>query len=279
MVLVLAKVLVSPLLLAGSTYAVHRWGPLVGGLLLGLPLVSAPISALLFAQYGQNFAIHAAYGTLLGFVAAGAFYASYSAVSPVRPWWQSLIVAYGAFFLTAGALSLLNVTLSRVFMLVAVALAALAFAIVVPRRPPAPQAPRKRTLATRMAIAAGIVLAITTLARFLGPELSGFLTPLPVLAAIMAASSQRQSGSDAVHGLLRGAAFGTWGGAAFFSVVIMLAGHTRPIAVYAAAAVMAIMTEIVALRMQAAEKDSERVAVPSVRMPAGVMPATPFGLR
>ncbi|PKQ36940.1 MAG: hypothetical protein CVT59_10200 [Actinobacteria bacterium HGW-Actinobacteria-1] len=277
--LVLAKVLISPLLLATSTFAVHRWGPLVGGLMIGLPLVSGPISILLFAQYGQSFAVHAAYGTLLGFVAAGAFCTSYSVVSQSRPWWQSLMVAYAVFFVTAGVLSLIHVTLGWVFTLVAVALATLAFTIVVPRRAPAVPAPRKRVIAARMVLAASMVLLITSTARLLGPELSGFLAPLPVLAAIMAASSQRQSGSAAVHGLLRGAIFGSWGGAAFFSVVILLAGQVDASVMYATAAVMAIMTELVAMKLQSPDTDETCPAAPSIHMPAEAMASMPHSIR
>ncbi|TDB38271.1 MAG: hypothetical protein D9V44_09625 [Actinobacteria bacterium] len=278
MLLVLAKVLISPVLLATSTFVVHRWGPLAGGLMIGLPLVSGPISILLFAQYGQHFAVDAAYGTLLGFVAAGAFCTAYSVVSQSKSWWQSLTAAYAAFFLTAGLLSLIHVTLGWVFTFVAVALAALAFTIVVPRQPPAVPAPRKRALATRMVLAASMVLLITSTARLLGPELSGFLAPLPVLAAIMAASSQRQGGSDAVHGLLRGAVFGSWGGAAFFSVVILLAGQVDASVMYATAAVMAIMTELVAVKLQSPDAGDAPVA-PSIHMPAETMASLPHSIR
>ncbi len=279
MLLVFAKVLISPLLLALSTFAVHRWGALVGGLMIGLPLISGPISILLFAQYGQHFAVDAAYGTLLGFVAAGAFCTAYSLVSQSRPWWQSLAIAYAAFFLTAGLLSLIHVTLGWVFTFVAVALASLAFTIVVPRKAPSVPAPRKRVLATRMVIAASVVLLITSSARLLGPEISGFLAPLPVLAAIMAASSQRHGGSDAVHGLLRGAVFGSWGGAAFFSVVILLAGQVDASVMYATAAVMAIMTELVAIKLQSKDADDECLAAPSIHMPAEAMASMPHGIR
>ncbi len=252
MILVLAKVLISPLLLAMSTFAVHRWGGMVGGLLVGLPLISGPISAMLFAQYGSRFAVHAAYGTLLGFVAAGMFCTSYAAVAPKRPWWQSLIAAYAIFFAVAGLLSLVHVTLGWMLALVPIVLVSLAFAIRVPEGEQTMPTPRKRVLALRMILAGVVVMLITTSARVLGAEIAGFLAPLPVIAAIMAVSSHRHSGSDAVHRLLRGAVLGSWGGVAFFSVIILLNGIVDPVLTYAVAAVAAVAAGAFAVGLQSA---------------------------
>lgn len=254
MTLVLAKVLISPLLLAAATFAVQRWGALVGGLMLGLPLVSAPISVFLFAQYGPRFAAHAAYGTLLGFVAAGAFCICYALVSSRSSWWLSLIAAYAAFSATAAVLSFVHLAFGWLIALVALALAAFAFAIEAPGGAEAVPLPRKRILAVRMVVAGSVVLLITTSARFLGAEVSGFLAPLPVLAAIMATSSHRRLGSDAAHGLLRGTVFGSWGGAAFFSAVILLVGTAGPVLTYTVALTSAVLAGTIAVLVQSAAR-------------------------
>jgi len=248
--LVFAKVLISPLLLAGATFAVQKWGALVGGLMLGLPLVSGPMSVFLFAQYGPRFAANAAYGTLLGFVAAGAFCITYALVSSRRSWWQSLILALAAFLATAILMSFVHLSLMWVIGLVALALAVLAFVIQAPEDLVSAPRPRKRILAVRMVIAASVVLLVTTSARFLGAEAAGFLAPLPVLAGIMATSSHRRQGTDAVHGLLRGTVFGSWGGAAFFSVVILLVGTSGPVFTYAAALTAALVAGSLAVLVQ-----------------------------
>lgn len=250
--LIVVKILVGPLLLAASTYAIQKWGALVGGLILGLPLISGPVSVLLFMQYGSRFAVEAAHGTLMGFVAAGAFCTAYAAVSARRAWWQALIVAYASFFATAGLLSLVHLDLVWLVVLVLAALAILALTIDAPREVQAVPAPRKRVLAVRMAIAGAMIVALTAAARFLGPQVAGFLAPLPILAAIMAATSHRKSGSEAVHGLLRGTVFGLWGGAAFFSVVVLLAGDVGPVLTYVAALVSAVLTGMLAMLVQSA---------------------------
>ncbi len=256
MTLVFAKVLISPLLLAGATFAVRKWGALVGGLILGLPLVSGPMSVFLFAQYGRRFAANAAYGTLLGFVAAGAFCITYALLSSRRSWWQSLIVALAAFAATAVLMSFVHLSLLWVIGLVALALAGLAFVIQAPDDFASPPRPRKRILAARMVVAATVVLLVTTSARFLGAEAAGFLAPLPVLAGIMATSSHRRQGTDAVHGLLRGTVFGSWGGAAFFSVVILLVGTSGPVFTYTAALTAALLAGSIAVLVQSAVRNA-----------------------
>lgn len=252
MILVLAKVLISPLLLASSTFVAQRWGGLLGGLLLGLPLVSGPVSVMLFAQYGSRFAVNAAGGTLLGFVAAAAFCAAYALVSLRRPWWQSLIAAYVAFFVTAALLSVINLTLSWALVVGPLVLAVSALSIEVPTGTQTIAAPGKGAVVVRMLIAGAMVLLLTTSARFLGAEISGFLAPLPVLAAIMAVTSHRDSGSAAVHTVLRGAVLGSWGGVAFFSMIILLGRSVDPLTMYVLAAVAAVVAGACAVALQSA---------------------------
>ncbi len=225
---------------------------MLGGLLLGLPLVSGPVSVMLFAQYGSRFAVNAAGGTLLGFVAAAAFCASYALVSLRRPWWQSLIAAYVAFFVTAALLSVINLTLSWALVVGPLVLAVSALSIEVPTGTQTIATPSKGAVVVRMLIAGAMVLLLTTSARFLGAEISGFLAPLPVLAAIMAVTSHRDSGSAAVHTVLRGAVLGSWGGVAFFSMIILLGRSVDPLTMYVLAAVAAVVAGACAVALQSA---------------------------
>jgi MFS family permease len=274
----MAKVLISPLLLATSTFAMHKWGAVVGGLILGMPLVSGPVSVMLFAQYGSRFAVSAAYGTLLGFVAAAAFCASYAFVSRYRPWQESLLASLVAFFLSVWLLSLVHMSLGWILGFVLMALTSLAFTIAEPDEAPTVAAPRKRSLAIRMVAAGFVVLLITASARFLGPEMSGLLAPLPVLATIMAVSFHRNSKSDAVHGLLRSAVLGSWGGAAFFATVIMLLGAFGPALTYSIAAAAALMAGSFAMQLQV-PVPSEHHEVAVARRPAEAIAVMPYGIR
>ena len=58
------KLLLAPLLIYGVTLAGRRWGPTASGFLIGLPLVSGPISFILACEYGPDFASRSAVGNL-----------------------------------------------------------------------------------------------------------------------------------------------------------------------------------------------------------------------
>ena len=64
--LLVVKLSLTPLLISGVTLAGRRWGLLVSGLLIGLPLTTGPISLFLALEQGIGFATKAAIGGLVG---------------------------------------------------------------------------------------------------------------------------------------------------------------------------------------------------------------------
>lgn len=75
-----------------------------------------------------------------------------------------------------------------------------------------------RAVLLRMAIAALLVAAVTAAAGAVGPRMSGLLTPFPVAATILAASTHRAEGSEAAGQLLRGLLAGLFSFALFFLI-------------------------------------------------------------
>ena len=65
MAIVVLKILLAPALIAGVSLAGRRWGQVVSGWLVGLPLTAGPIVLFLGLQYGPAFAARAAAGTLM----------------------------------------------------------------------------------------------------------------------------------------------------------------------------------------------------------------------
>ena len=112
--LLLLKLTLAPLLVAMATLATRRWGPNVGGILIGLPLSTAPIFLFLAIDQGLDFAERATIGILLGLVGLVAFAMIYVITSRRAPWFVSLLFAAVAFFvfsagvggLQAGALEI-----------------------------------------------------------------------------------------------------------------------------------------------------------------------------
>jgi len=248
--LLLIKVLLAPLLLAGCAFAAWKWGAAVGGLLLGLPLVSGPVSVVLMVEHGERFAESAARGTLFGLLATGTFIVCYALVSRRSPWWLSLALSYAAYLAVAWALSLVSVSLAGAAGLVLASLVAFGVSLGVPESCDPTPKPGLGALAIRMAIASVIVAAITGSAGLLGAQASGLLAPLPVLLAVGVAYTHRRQGRAATRGLLRGALAGSAGGVAFFATVGLLLGTATPVIAYAAALAAALLGGAAALRLQ-----------------------------
>jgi hypothetical protein len=88
------------------------------------------------------------------------------------------------------------------------ALALAAFAIAPFTLPPLPDAPIPPPapawdLPLRMGAAVVLVLAVTGLAAWLGPRLSGAITPFPIATTILLAFTHAQQGAPAAVGFLR----------------------------------------------------------------------------
>ena len=270
MAVLIMKVLLAPLLLAGCAYAAWRWGAAVGGLLLGLPLISGPVSVVLMVEHGEHFAESAARGALLGLLAAGTFCVSYALSSRRSPWWLSLVLAYTSYIAVAWGLSLVSLSVAGAAGLGLLALAVFAAGLGAPAPiEPSPK-PGFGALAMRMVVVSVMVVALTGTAGLLGAQLSGLLAPLPVLLAVAVVYTHRREGRDAARGLLRGALAGSAGGMAFFATIGVLLGTTAPWLAYVAALAAALMGGALALRLQRAalaERALERVAARANRSP------------
>lgn len=235
MLVLVAKAVCAPLLLGGCALASRRWGTLVGGWLLGLPLVSGPVSYFLLVQNGSSFAENAARGTLLGMVGTGVFCVAYALIAKDRPWWQTLPPAAVASVAVTVALAQTRPDLTVAALLAVVCLGLMAVLIGRLAGSGAVPSARLHTLFIRMAIASVVVVGVTLASAQLGPQLSGMLTAVPIISSIMAVSTHRSAGGDSVRGLMRGAVAGLWGGAAFFVVVGLLVVGSAPALTYLAA--------------------------------------------
>jgi hypothetical protein len=75
------KLLLTPLLIALISLAEWRWGAKVGGVLVGLPLTSAPISLFIALDLGTPFASQLAIGVLMGLISQAIFCITYAWLS------------------------------------------------------------------------------------------------------------------------------------------------------------------------------------------------------
>src|SRR5690349_17815482 len=102
-VMLVLKLVLTPVIIGGVTLVGRRHGPRVAGLAVGLPLTTGPVSAFLAAERGATFAIRAAAGAVVGLIGAAVFCAPYAGVARRREW----PVALGAATVAIAATTLL----------------------------------------------------------------------------------------------------------------------------------------------------------------------------
>jgi hypothetical protein len=214
------KLLITPLFIGSVTLVGRRWGPVISGLLAGLPLTSGPISLFLALQYGQGFAAKAAVGTLVGQASVCIFCLSYSLISQKWNWLVSSTAAV-IFFLVV--ISVLNHVPWSLFGAFSTLVAVIAIVSSLLPHPPSISPvkfhPPKWDLPARMIIATVFVLLLTAFAKVLGPQLSGLLSPFPVFGLVLAAFTHQQQNAKAAARLLRGIVLGSLAFAGFFIVI------------------------------------------------------------
>ncbi len=108
--------------------------------------------------------------------------------------------------------------------------------------------PPRWDLPVRMALATGLVLAITSVASLLGPRLSGLLATIPLYASILAGFGFTQIGPAAAINVWRGLLFGLFGFGAFY-VVLAASLESLGLAAFALALLTAIIVQLVTLRV------------------------------
>ena len=116
--MLLLKLLLTPLFILIVTLIGRRWGTLVSGLLVGLPLTSAPVSLFLAIEQGTTFASRAALGTMTGTISVAAFCLVYSWLSLGLPWPICLLSGWAVFFASTFLLEQFTLPLLPSFLLV-----------------------------------------------------------------------------------------------------------------------------------------------------------------
>lgn len=238
--IVILKLFLTPTLIALVTLISRRWGPVVGGWIIGLPLTSGPVSLFLALERGTEFASLAIVSTLLGLVATMLYAMTYACMARRFSWRPSIMAALCVNFLGVAALSTVTLTLvSATLLACAAILAALAVVKKADARPVAIRSPRW-DLPVRMAVATTIVLLVTALSHSLGPNLSGILSTFPVFISIMAVFTHSANGAESARQFLRGVVIGSFSFVAFGVVVNLTLGHLGLPVVYMLAALAAV---------------------------------------
>jgi hypothetical protein len=250
------KLLLAPCFVVGASLTARRHGPRVGGVVGALPVVAGPILLVYALAHGRTFAAHASAGTLLGLVSLTGFVVVYARLAGRVPWPVGLIAGWLAFVLGTLLFSALTPPLGVAFVL---ALASFALGLSLlphPGNEPAPElAAPVWDLPLRAGCALALVLVLTAVAGWLGPQLSGLLAPFPIIASVLATFTHTQRGVDEALRLLRGLLMG-FAAFALFCLALALALPALDVAAaFALATGVAVLAQGFVLRWTLREPD------------------------
>lgn len=217
--LLVAKTFAAPFLIWLLTFVGRRFGPAVSGLLMGIPLITGPVSLFSAIEQGEAFAVEAAAANLVGQISTCLFCFAFARAAPHLGAARSALAGVGAFL---AATVLWNVFDWGLWP----ACALLLVTIVLMQRlmPIHPHVVRsfaipRWDLPVRLAVSATFVVIMTQIAGVIGPQLSGLIAPFPTFVLILAVFTHREAGGAAAANLARGVVLGSLSFTAFFMCV------------------------------------------------------------
>lgn len=242
--MLLLKLLIVPFFLAAISVAARRWGPQIGGLLAGFPVVTGPILYFISQEQGALFAAEAARGSLLAVIACVVFGITYSHGSRKFGWPLTAVLALSSWVAAAFVLAHLpaSLLLATGFALLALMTGPLLLPATVDATQPA-QALSRTDLAARMIAGAALVVAVTAFAGTVGTRWSGLMAMFPVLGTVLGVFSHRRSGPVFVARLFRGMFAGFYSFAAFCISLSLLLQHLPVAGAFLASVVLAMLVQ------------------------------------
>ncbi|HET7181003.1 MAG TPA: hypothetical protein VFI15_02095 [Candidatus Limnocylindrales bacterium] len=243
------KLILTPLLIASASLAGRRWGALLSGWLIALPLTSGPIALFIALDLGWSAGADAATGALVGATAQVAFAGGYAIGSRRFGWQGALVTASAGYLVAAAVIAAFVPPYPPLLFLLALASIAVGLGLIRVRRPDQPLAvvqPGTWDIPARAIVATTLVLAISGLAPIIGGHVAGIVATYPVYISVLTSFAHRLAGPAQALGVVRGLLLGLPGFSTFF-LVVSAALPTWPIPVafgLALAAAIAINVSI-----------------------------------
>src|SRR5260370_3126744 len=156
---------------------------------------------------------------MLGIVSGAGFWLAYSWRSMRVGWWVSVSTGWSGIFALAGMLERFSGPLVLSFVGVISCLILALYLLPGSQSPTVMTNPPQWETLLRMFVATAFVVGLTAIAAFLGPQLSGLLTPFPVFASILGVFTHHFQDAAAARRLLRGVLTGSFAFDVFFLFV------------------------------------------------------------
>lgn len=246
--LLLAKLIVAPAFVVAVTLFGRRLGPAAAGMLAAFPVVGGPILGLIVAEQGATFGATAALAGAVGAGTTMAFTLVYARLAPRLDPFACLAVSYTFFGVATWALGFVAIGVAVAVIVPITTWAVVLRVFPVPDGPLPLVTPSRWDLPARAFTTMALVLAITGVARALGPKLAGLITPAPIATAVLAVFTHRQAGPDAVAVLLRSLTRGLASFTSFFVANGLLLTHVDPVLSFTASLGVAIVVQAIVLK-------------------------------
>ena len=244
------KALLAPAFVVGASLMARRFGPWLGGVVGGLPVVAGPIVLVYALIHGRSFAQHAAAGTMLGMLSLTAFVVVYGRLAGRARWSACMLAGWIAFALATLALDGVAIPAGVAFALDLAGFGLGLLLLPAALSDDAPPVSRSTwDLPLRAGCALVLVLILTTVSGRLGPQLSGLLAPFPVITTVLSTFTHTQRGAAETVRLLRGMLTGFVAFALFFLVLTVALGawDTTTAFLVATGAVLLIQGTVISL--------------------------------
>jgi hypothetical protein len=245
--LFLLNITIVPLLVAAVSIVARRFGPTIGGLLMGVPWMTGPVLFFLGIERGTDWLAAIATGVLLAVVSIATYVVAFTLTSRYTGF--ALCIGVGALAYAASGLAVSEIEVA----LDGAALASLAALLVAIQI-----MPRKRSVGpaaalpwwdipARMLATVVLVTAIALTTDLLGPRLSGLLASFPIITTVIGAFTLQRWGHEALAAMLRAQLFSLLSFVAYFWVLGTLATQAGFVWAHVAAVAVAMLASGVLL--------------------------------
>ena len=226
------KLLSAPALILALTIIIRRYSPGIAGLVMGVPLVTGPISVFTAIEQGSAFAHQAAIGNLVGQVSTCLFGTAFAFATRRLPTWLSAVCGVGLFAAATALWNQFHWTLSSAITLLLSSLAVLALLAPKGAATLGSAVAPKWDLPARILSSMVFVFVITSSASAVGPQLSGLIAPFPVFVLILLSFIHLHHGAGAAAAMVRGIILGSLSFASFFVVTALTVERTGLVPTY-----------------------------------------------
>ena len=237
------KLILAPVIIGSASLAGRKWGPVVSGWIVGLPLTSGPVVFFVALSHDAAFAANAALGVISGGLSLVAYALTYAWLATRFRWPAAFAGSMLVFF--AGTAVLQNFTFPLIPIFIAVFAVILIGLRFMPNAAvePGESHPGPWDIPSRILIGTSFILLLTGSAPLIGSHLTGLLSTIPLYTTILTVFAHRRQGPAAAAHVLRGLLYGLLAFAGFFLTLNLLIESAGIAAAFLAAIVAALMIQ------------------------------------